>query len=340
MPVPSPAQFTDMLSKAKANLYAFPAINVATVDAANAALEAFSKTNSDGIIQVSLGGSKFVSGPAEDPVLGAICLAEHLHRVASRLKVFVALHTDHCQLDQLDFVYELVEESKRRIAKGESVLFNGHMFDGSALPLQKNLEEAKKLLEVCKPLGIVPEFEAGVVGGEEEGAATSDHHSDLYTTPEEMEQVADALFPSEAPFMFAATFGNVHGIYKPGNVKLNPGILKAGQERVSQKYDRTNPFFLVFHGGSGTPVAEVRETLGYGVVKMNIDTATQYAFSRPVVDHVMKEYDGMLMVDGEIGNKKVYDPRSYLKKAKAGMRARVEQGLEDLCSKGKSIFKA
>jgi fructose-bisphosphate aldolase, class II len=337
MPVPSAEQFSKMLVTAKEQNFAYPAINVATFDAANAALEAFEKSGSDGIIQVSLGGAKFLSGPAEDCVIGAISLAEHVHRVSKKMRSYVALHTDHCQLGDIDFVYELLEVSKSRLAREGKTLFNGHMFDGSALPLRENLKEAFKLLELSAPLGIIPEFEAGVVGGEEEGAASTENHAELYTTPEDMELVAETLFPLKAKFMFAATFGNVHGIYKPGNVKLNPEILRLGQERVGGKLGVKNPFFLVFHGGSGTPTADIRATLNYGVVKMNIDTATQYSFSRAVVEHVFKNYDGMLMIDGEMGDKKLYDPRAYLKKAKVKMGERVVEGLKDLCSLGKSL---
>jgi fructose-bisphosphate aldolase, class II len=334
MPVPSTEQFIEMLTTAHTKKYAYPAINVASLEGAAAAVAAFASTKSHGIIQVSLGGAKFISGPLECSVSGAIILSDYVRAISQKSNVYVALHTDHCQFPEIDFVKKLIEESRKRISNGQPPVFNGHMFDGSALPLKKNLEIAKELLIECKELGIVPEFEAGVVGGEEEGAASATTHAELYTTPEDMELVADTLFPVKAPFMFAATFGNVHGIYKPGNVKLNPKILRDGQARVGKKYDKHNPFMLVFHGGSGTPVDEIRETLDYGVVKMNVDTATQYAFTRPIADHMLKNYEGVMMLDGNVGDKKLYDPRSYLKKARKGMETRVIQALEELKSLG------
>lgn len=341
MPVPDSGTFLKMLNSAKRGGYAFPSINVSSTETANAAIMAFAEKRSDGILQLSLGAGKFVSGQAVgDSVLGAISLAEHVHRVTENLPVYIALHTDHCQLNEIQFVRKLIEESRKRKKQGRSNLFNGHMFDGSALPLDENLKTAKELLLECADLGIVPEFEAGVVGGEEEGASSTEDHSQLYTTPEDMLKVADTLFPLKAPFMFAATFGNVHGIYKPGNVKLRPDILKNGQDAVSKKYGKDKEFFLVFHGGSGTPVEDIRETLGYGVVKMNVDTATQYAFTRGIADHMFKNYDGVLMIDGEVGDKKSYDPRSYLKKAEKSMAQRVGQAIVELRADGKTIFGA
>jgi fructose-bisphosphate aldolase, class II len=324
-----------MLDRAHKGYYAYPAINVTSLETVNAAMAGFVREKCDGIVQLSLGGAKYASGPAQDPVIGAISLAEHVHRVAEKLPVYVALHTDHCQLDEIWFLNRLIEVSKERVGKGQNPLFCGHMFDGSALPLDKNLEVAARLLKECSELGIIPEFEAGVVGGEEDGAASTSDHSKLYTTPEDMEKVARALFSLDAPFMFAATFGNVHGIYKPGNVKLEPDILRKGQARVREVFNKD--FFLVFHGGSGTPVEQIQETLGLGIVKMNVDTAAQYAFSRPIVDHVMKSYDGMLMIDGDVGNKKAFDPRSYLKKGIEGMTQRVCQAAQELRSSGKTL---
>ena len=271
-------------------------------------------------------------------VLGAISLAEHVHRVAERLNVYVAMHTDHCQLKDIFYIKGLMEATRQRRAKGLPNLFNGHMFDGSALPLDENLKTAKEVLEECKELEIIPEFEAGVVGGEEEGAASTGDHTKMYTSPEDMLKVADTLLPLNAPFLFAATFGNVHGIYKPGNVKLRPEILKQGQDAVVKKYGADKAFFLVFHGGSGTPVEQIRETLDYGVVKMNVDTATQYAFTRSIADHMFKNYSGVLMVDGDVGDKKTYDPRSYMKKASDSMAVRVGQAVDELKSTGNTLF--
>lgn len=337
MPVPTPNEYQSLIKNAKSNNYALPAINVASMTTANAALAAFSETKSDGIIQFSIGAGKFASGSAlNDSVLGAISLAEHVHRMAEKLDVYVALHTDHCQKHELDFVRGLLDESKKRVEEGKKPLFNGHMFDGSALTLEENMETAKELLADCAKLGIVLEVEAGIVGGEEDGAATTDDNTKLYTTPEDMLYVANELFPLNASFMFAATFGNVHGIYKPGNVKLSPEILKNGQAAVSEKYGVEKTFDLVFHGGSGTPKEQIQETLNYGVIKMNVDTATQYAFTLPIAEHVIENQDKITVAEG---NKKVYDPRAYLKKGEAGMKERVIQSLDELKAKGKTIYK-
>ena len=339
MPIPSSEQYLEMLDNAKQKEFAFPAINVTSLITANAALAAFAESKSDGIIQFSLGGAKFASGTAlGDPVLGAISVAEHVHRVAEKLDVFIALHTDHCQKPELGFVNGLLDESEKRKSDGQINLFNGHMFDGSALSLRENIDTAKPLLKRCGELGIILEVEAGIVGGEEEGAASTGDHSKMYTSPEDMLYVADQLFPLESRFMFAATFGNVHGIYKPGNVKLKPEILKLGQAAVTEKYGKDQSFDLVFHGGSGTPVEQIHETLGYGVVKMNVDTATQFAFTKAIAEHVRLAGDLITQVDGE-GSKKLYDPRSYLKKAELSMKARVLQASTELRSLGQSIFR-
>jgi fructose-bisphosphate aldolase, class II len=335
MPVPNPAKYKAMLANAKKNKFAFPAINVASEVTANAVLAALAETKSDGIIQFSIGAAKFVSGSAvNDSVEGAISLAEHVHRMAAKLNINVALHTDHCQKEELSFVRGLLAESRRRIEAGKTPLFNGHMFDGSALSLKENIETARELLAECHELGVILEVEAGVVGGEEDGAATTSDHSKMYTTPEDMLYVADQLFPLKADFMFAATFGNVHGIYKPGNVKLNPSILKDGQAAVVAKYGQEKTFDLVFHGGSGTPVEQIRETLDYGVVKMNVDTACQFAFTLPIAEFMHTNYAAVTVAEG---NKKLYDPRAYLKKAEQGMKVRVIQALDELRSLGQTL---
>jgi fructose-bisphosphate aldolase class II len=273
--------------------------------------------------------------------LGAISIAEHVHRVADRYNIYVALHTDHCQADVLDtYVIPLIEETERRRAAGKPNLFNSHMFDGSALSLRENLDIAVPLLERCHRNEIILEVECGVVGGEEEGAGGEGAAAEkLYTTPEDMLEVARRLNAvKSARYLVAATFGNVHGVYKPGHVKLRPSILKDGQDALEKEYGKDGRFCLVFHGGSGSSLNEIRETLEYGVVKMNIDTDTQYAFTRPIVDHMLKHYDGVLRVNGEVGNKKTYDPRSYLKLAEASMAERVKQAAEDLRSLGTTFF--
>src|SRR6187455_2023406 len=325
MPVADYGQFCAMLDRARKGRFAYPAINVTSLTTANAVLKGLADSKSDGIIQVSTGGGAFASGAAvKDMAIGAISIAEHVHRVAARYPIYVALHTDHCQADKLDaFVMPLVEETERRRAVGEPNLFNGHMFDGSALALKDNLDIAVKLFERFTKSDLLLEIEVGVVGGEEDGVRAS-AAAKLYTTPEDTLEVARRLRGvSGAPYLLAATFGNVHGVYKPGHVTLKPSILKDCQEAVVATLGEASRFHLVFHGGSGSELRDIHEALDYGVVKMNIDTDMQYAFTRVIADHCFKHYDGLLRVDGEVGNKKAYDPRSYLTAAEKGMSARV-----------------
>ncbi len=340
MPVATPAQYRAMLDAAQKGGYAYPAINVTSLPTINGALKAFAESKSDGIIQVSTGGGEFASGTSvKDMALGAIVLAEAVHRLAERYNVLVALHTDHCQPKKVEtFLKPLIAATAARRAAGQGNLFNSHMLDASELPLAENMRLSKELLAECVKHEIILEVEAGVVGGEEDGHDTSGvPHDKLYTTPEDMLEVYETLNPL-GRFMFAATFGNVHGSYKPGAVKLKPTILRDGQKAVTDKHGAAAEMDLVFHGGSGTPLEEIRETLGYGVIKMNIDTDTQYAFSRPIVDHVFKNYDGMLKIDGEVGDKKLYDPRNYLKKGENGLCARLKEACDDLLSTGKTLF--
>ena len=340
MPVPTPQEFAQILDAAQAGDYALASINVTSTNTANAALAAFAESKADGIIQVSTGGAEHLSGPAKDMALGAISLAEHVHRVADKLGVYVALTTDHCVPGKLDgFVRPLIANEAARKASGGRSLYNGFMFDGSELPMDQNLATSKELLAQMAPLGLILEVEIGLVGGEEDGIDnTGAHHSKLYTTPEDMLEAYEAL-KDTGRFTLAATFGNVHGVYKPGNVKLEPKILRDGNKAVTDKYGASSKLDLVFHGGSGSLLSEIHETLLYGVVKMNVDTDCQYAFTRPIADHMMKNYDGVLRIDGEMGDKKTYDPRAYLKKAEAGMKARVLQAVDELQGTGKTLYK-
>ena len=340
MPIATPQQYADMLDAAQAGSYAYPAVNVTSIVTINAALKAFAESKSDGIIQVSTGGGQFASGlNVADAAFGAIILAEACHRLAEKYDILIGLHTDHCQPAKVDgFLKPLIQATAERRAKGEGNLFQSHMLDASELPLKENMALSQDLLKLCAEQEIILEVEAGVVGGEEDGIDNSDQPAEkLYTTPEDMVEVYESL-NGLSRYMFAATFGNVHGSYKPGAVKLRPDILKKGQDAVIEKYGKDAEFDLVFHGGSGSELSDIRETLDYGVIKMNIDTDTQYAFTRPIVDHAMKNYDGVLKIDGEIGNKKNYDPRSYLKKAEQNMCDRLKVACEDLLSTGKSIY--
>ena len=340
MPVADFATYCEMLDNAKLNHFAYPAINTTSMTTVNATLAAFAEAKCDGIIQVSTGGGKFAAGIAlGDEVLGAIALAEYIHLVADRYDINVAVHTDHCPPAKVDsFLRPLIAETARRRAEGRPNLFGSHMFDGAAVPLDENMAIATELLEMCKENELILEVEAGIVGGEEDGIDnTGVGREKLYSTPEDMLGVAEALNPIGHRYLFAATFGNVHGVYKPGNVKLNPEVLKEGQDVVVAKLGEAASFDFVFHGGSGSTLEEIHAAIDYGVVKMNIDTDTQYAFTRPIVDHMMTNYDGVLKVDGEVGRKKTYDPRNYLRKAETGMKERVLGAISDLKTAGTSL---
>jgi len=331
-----------MLDRAKANEFAYPAINVTSSETLNAALRGFAEAESDGIIQISTGGAEFASGTkVKDMVTGAVALAEFAHVVAAKYPVNIALHTDHCPKDKLDgYVRPLIAISQERVDKGGNPLFQSHMWDGSAVPLEENLQIASELLDLSAKAKIVLEIEVGVVGGEEDGV-DNEINDKLYTTPEDYLKTVDALGAGEkGRYLLAATFGNVHGVYKPGNVKLRPEILKQGQDVAAEKLGLpagSKPFDLVFHGGSGSLLEEIHEAVSYGVIKMNIDTDTQYAFTRPIAAHMFANYDGVLKIDGEVGNKKTYDPRSYLKAAETAMGARIAQACEHLKSSGRMI---
>lgn len=342
MPIATPEKYAEMLDAAKGGSYAFPAINVSSSQTLNAALKGFADAGSDGIIQVSTGGAEYLSGPSvKNMVSGSLAFAAYAAEVAKSYPVNIALHTDHCPKDKLDgFVRPLLDLSIERVKGGQAPLFQSHMWDGSAVPLDENLSIAGELLEKCIAAKIILEIEVGVVGGEEDGVENAINDK-LYSTPEDAIATAKALgYGERGYYMTALTFGNVHGVYKPGNVKLRPSVLKDAQEAVVSEFGLeagSKPFHLVFHGGSGSSPEEIAEAVSYGVVKMNVDTDTQYAFTRPVAGHMLANYDGVLKVDGEVGNKKTYDPRAWGKAAEAGMSARVVEACSDLASSGKSI---
>ncbi len=342
MPIATPEVYAEMLGRAKEHSFAFPAINCTSSETINAALKGFADAGSDGIIQCSTGGAEFASGlGVKDMVTGAVALAEFAHVVAEKYPITVALHTDHCPKDKLDtYVRPLLRISQQRVTEGRNPLFQSHMWDGSAVPIDENLEVARELLKAAATAKIVLEIEIGVVGGEEDGVA-HEINEKLYTTPEDFEKTIEALGAGEhGKYLLAATFGNVHGVYKPGNVKLRPEVLAEGQKVAAAKLRLpadAKPFDFVFHGGSGSLKSEIEESLRYGVVKMNVDTDTQYAFTRPVAGHMFTNYDGVLKVDGEVGEKKAYDPRTYMKKAEANMSERVVEACNDLHSAGRSV---
>ena len=339
MPVATPETYAAMLDAAKSNAFAFPAINVSSSQTLNAALQGFAEAESDGIIQISTGGAEYLSGPTvKNMVSGSLAFAAYAAEVAKNYPVNVALHTDHCPKDKLDgFVRPLLAASAERVKGGGLPYFQSHMWDGSAVPLTENLQIAEELLAQAAAANIILEVEIGVVGGEEDGVVGAIDEK-LYTTPEDALATAEALGLGEkGRYLTALTFGNVHGVYKPGNVKLRPEVLKTAQDTVAAKYGTDRPFDFVFHGGSGSLAEEIAAAVDYGVVKMNVDTDTQYAFSRPVADHMLRNYDGVLKVDGEVGDKKAYDPRSWGKAAEAGMAARVVQACADLRSTGTTL---
>jgi fructose-bisphosphate aldolase class II len=342
MPIATPETYAAMLDRAKDGEFAYPAINVTSSETLNAALRGFADAESDGIIQFSTGGAEFASGQkVKDMVTGAVALAEFAHVVAAKYPITVGLHTDHCPKDKLDgFVRPLIDISAERVGRGENPLFQSHMWDGSAIDLEENLQIAEELLAKAAAAKIILEVEIGVVGGEEDGVSAAIDEK-LYTAEGDFIRTIETLGAGEqGRYLLAATFGNVHGVYKPGNVKLRPDVLKRGQAVAAQKLglpEGSKPFELVFHGGSGSLLEEIHEAVSYGVVKMNVDTDTQYAFSRPIADHFFKNYDGVLKIDGEVGNKKVYDPRSYLKAAEGGMAARVAEACQSLKSAGSKL---
>ena len=337
MPIATPEVYAEMLDKAKKGGFAYPAINCTSSETINAALRGFAEAESDGIIQFSTGGAEFGSGlSVKNKVAGACALAAFAHEAAKHYNINVALHTDHCQKEVLDeYVRPLIAISQERVDRGELPLFQSHMWDGSAVPIDENLEIAQELLAKAHAANIILEVEIGVVGGEEDGVEAK-AGANLYTSPEDFAKTIDALGTGEnGRYLTALTFGNVHGAYKPGHVKLRPELLGTIQKEVAEHYGLDHrPFDLVMHGGSGSTAEEIATAVANGVIKMNVDTDTQYAFTRPVVDHMLRNYDGVLKIDGEVGIKKQYDPRTWGKAAEAGMAARVVEACERLGSAG------
>ncbi|TQJ75388.1 class II fructose-bisphosphate aldolase [Streptomyces sp. SLBN-31] len=339
MPIATPEVYNEMLDRAKAGKFAYPAINVTSTQTLHAALRGFAEAESDGIVQISTGGAEFLGGQySKDMVTGSVALAEFAHIVAEKYPVNVALHTDHCPKDKLDgYVRPLIAVSEERVKAGRNPLFQSHMWDGSAETLADNLSIAQELLVRAAAAKIILEVEITPTGGEEDGVSHEINDS-LYTTVDDAIRTAEALGLGEkGRYLLAASFGNVHGVYKPGNVVLRPELLKELSDGVAAKFGKQSPFDFVFHGGSGSTEQEIATALDNGVVKMNLDTDTQYAFTRPVADHMFRNYDGVLKVDGEVGSKKTYDPRTWGKLAEASMAARVVEATQNLRSAGNKI---
>jgi fructose-bisphosphate aldolase class II len=339
MPIATPDQYAAMLDRAKSKGFAYPAINVSSSQTLNAVLQGLAEAGSDGIIQVTTGGADYFAGhTVKARATGAIAFARFAREVAASYPITVALHTDHCPKDALDgFVNPLIAASEEEIKAGREPLFQSHMWDGSAVPLKENLEIAQAMLAKTRAINAILEVEIGVVGGEEDGVS-HDINDNLYTTVEDAIATVEALGLGEnGRYMAAMTFGNVHGVYKPGNGKFRPELLKEIQDGVQAKFSTgAKPFDLVFHGGSGSTDAEIAEAVANGVIKMNIDTDTQYAFTRSIADTMFTNYSGVLKVDGEVGNKKIYDPRAWGKIAETAMAARVVQATQQLGSAGHS----
>ena len=337
MPIATPEVYNEMFDRAKKGKFAYPAINVTSSQTLTAALRGFAEAESDGIIQVSVGGAEYWSGSTiKDRVAGSLAMAAYAREVAKNYPVTVALHTDHCAKQNIDsWIRPLMELEAEEVKAGRLPFYQSHMWDGSSVPLDENLKIAQELLELSQKSNTILEVEIGVVGGEEDGIK-GEINEKLYTTPEDGIKTVEALGLGEkGRYITALTFGNVHGAYKPGFVKLRPEILGEIQEAVGTKFDAGDrPFDLVMHGGSGSTAEEIATAVENGVIKMNVDTDTQYAFTRPVAAWMMQNVEGVLKIDGEVGVKKQYDPRSWGKAAEAGMAARVVEACERLGSTG------
>jgi fructose-bisphosphate aldolase class II len=339
MAIATPEVYNEMLDRAKKGKFAYPAVNITSSQTLNAALQGFAEAESDGIIQVSVGGAEYAAGPTvKNRVAGSLALAAYAREVAAQYPVTIALHTDHCAKENIDsWIRPLMEFSAERVKKGQEPIFQSHMWDGSAVPMAENMVIATELLELSQKAHTILEIEVGVVGGEEDGKS-AEVNEKLYTDVDDGLATVKALGIGEkGRYLAALTFGNVHGVYKPGAVKLRPEILGEIQVAVGKSVGKDLPFDLVFHGGSGSTAEEIAEAVSHGVIKMNIDTDTQYAFTRPVVDHMLKNYDGVLRIDGEVGNKKMYDPRVWGKLAEAGLAARLVLACQQLGSAGNKI---
>ena len=340
MPIATPDQYAQMIDTAKAKGFAFPAINISSSSTINGVLQGLTEAGSDGIIQVSTGGADFFAGQSvKARASGALAMAAFATEVAKNYPITVALHTDHCPKDALDgFVMPLIAASEEAVKAGGNPIFQSHMWDGSAVPLKENLEIAKDLLPRMKAIHSILEVEIGVVGGEEDGVSHAINES-LYTTLDDAIATVEALgLGEQGRYMAALTFGNVHGVYKPGNVKLRPELLKEIQDGLQAKFGTgPKPLDLVFHGGSGSTDEEIAEAVRNGVIKMNIDTDTQYAYTRAIAGYMFQNYDGVLRIDGEVGNKKLYDPRAWGKAAETSMATRVVQAAHQLGSAGHAI---
>jgi fructose-bisphosphate aldolase class II len=334
VPIATPQQYREMIDAARTDRFAYPAVNVTSSQTLNAALRGFCEARSDGIVQITTGAAAYLSGQSQKLAAGAIAFAEFARIVAADAPVLIALHTDHATAEHVDdFLRPLLAETRRRRALGRPPLFNSHMFDGSALPLARNLEISAGLLRESGELDVLLELEIGVVGGEEDGVdGRNAERSRLYTTPADARAVVAALGPGRGRYLVAATFGNVHGRYGPESVKLRPALLADLQAAVGE--DR---FDFVFHGSSGSTAEEIRLAVRNGVVKLNIDTDLQHAFTSAIADHILGHLDSLHESAEDGVDKAVYDPRAWGRRAEAAMAARVVEACETLQSFGRSL---
>ncbi|MCW4457967.1 class II fructose-bisphosphate aldolase [Microbacterium sp. MPKO10] len=341
MPIATPEQYAQMLDNAKSKGFAFPAFNVSSSQTIHAVLQGLTEAGSDGIIQVTTGGADYFAGhTVKNRASGALAFAKFVHEIADNYPITVALHTDHCPKNALDdFVMPLIAASEEEVKAGRNPIFQSHMWDGSAVPLDENIQIAEDMLKRTKAINAILEVEIGVVGGEEDGVKHEGTNEALYTTVGDVTKAVEALGLGEnGRYIAALTFGNVHGVYKPGNVKLRPELLGEIQAGIAEKFGTgAKPLDLVFHGGSGSTDAEIAEAVNNGVIKMNVDTDTQYAFTRSIAGYMFENYEGVLKIDGEVGNKKKYDPRAWGKVAETAMAARVVESAGHLGSKGNSL---
>ena len=333
----------EIFQLAKQKGFALPAVNVIGSNTINGVLETAKALNAPVIIQFSNGGAQFNAGKGfgndnqKGAIAGAIAGAKHVHHMAEAYGVPVILHTDHCAKKLLPWIDGLLDASEKHFEETGKPLYSSHMIDLSEEPIEENIEICKKYLERMSKMGMTLEIELGITGGEEDGIDNSDvDESKLYTQPEEVAYAYEELMKVSDQFTVAAAFGNVHGVYKPGNVKLTPKILKNSQEYVSEKYNvKHNHIDFVFHGGSGSTVEEIREAIGYGVIKMNIDTDMQWAFLSGVRDYIDEKKDYLQTQIGspdgpDSPNKKYYDPRVWLRKAEESFVDRLKRAFEDL----------
>ena len=333
----------EIFNHAKKNGYALPAVNVVSTSSINAVLESAKENNAPAIVQFSAGGCQFYSGKGlsntnfQSAIAGGISGAMHVHQLAELYGSSIILHTDHCAKKLLPWIDGLLDASESFYKVHGKSLYSSHMIDLSEEPLEENIEICKRYLERMSKMGMTLEIELGITGGEEDGVDNTDvDNSKLYTQPEEVAYAYEELMKVSDQFTVAAAFGNVHGVYKPGNVDLQPKILKNSQQYIEQKYiTSNNPVDFVFHGGSGSSKEDIREAIGYGVIKINLDTDFQYAFNCGVRDYMKSNSEYLNSQIGnpdgkDIPNKKYYDPRVWLRKGEEAFKARLKKAFEDL----------